>query len=723
MKPNTLPGQIVVLVTSVLLAVLVVLWLSLLSVRHTMDANAVEDSSKRVAGRLHSMQEEVSLIASDYHNWTDLYLDAKALAIDQLASNYGITAERGDVFQYAEIFDGPFSAPLSWQAGAGLAPQTGFLSEQTRQTLRGAVSALDSSGRQTFDFFGYRNGQLVMFSASYLLPENAELLARVDRKTAAIATIGKIIEPTRLQDMERELSISGLEALPAPPPPGTVSQALPGVRGTPVAWLRWSPPQPGTLLFWKMFPIMGTISLVFGVISYSAARLLRSKAEGLIKREAVSSGRARRDALTQLPNRYAMREHLETLRKREILECAVITIDLVRFKIINDTVGHLGGDAFLVEFATRLHRLTDEHTFVSRYGGDEFFIILSCEAGLDRLVARKCRQLETVSTAPIICNGVSFEVVASKGLACDKTHALDHEELLRRADRAMYCAKQSETLEVVRYDARMESEDRDHKRIERELRRALADGSGFATYFQPIVTAGGAEGPVRYEALARWTSPEIGPVAPDRFIKVAEASGLLMPLGWLLLDRACKDMRALPGACFSINISPTQLMSQGFGAKFTEVVRAYGLEPAQIEIEVTEQIVLRDDTTISQELIALSDSGFTLALDDFGTGYASIAYLTRMPFDTLKIDRSFVRSLDGGKHGMRMIRSIIGLARAMDLKIVAEGIETELDATRLSIAGADLLQGYYFGRPAPIETYITAQTPLADRDTAQLRTH
>ncbi|SOB94627.1 putative bifunctional diguanylate cyclase/phosphodiesterase [Rhodobacter maris] len=713
MKLNTLPSQIVVLVTSVLLAVLAVLWLSLLSVRHTMDVNAVEESTKRVMGRLRSMQEEVSLIASDYHNWTDLYLDAKSLAIDQLASNYGITAERGDVFQYAEIFDGPFAAPLSWQSGAGLAPQSGFLRPSTLEVLRAVVPGLDSAHRETYDFFGMRDGRPVMFSSSYLLPENAGLLAQVDRKTVAIATIGKLLEASRLQDMERELSIAGLEVLTEQPPAGSVSIPLTGVNGDPVGWLSWTPPKPGTLLFWKMFPIMGGISIVFVLISYSSALLLRSKAEGLIEREAISFSRARIDALTQLPNRYAMREHLERLHAEGDLHCAVITIDLVRFKTINDTVGHLGGDAFLVEFASRLHAMMDDTTFVSRYGGDEFFVVIACAEGLEETVDRKCRELEALSTEPIICDGVSFEVQASKGLAFDEDRTLDHEELLRRADRAMYSAKLSETLDVVRYDKRMEIEDLDHKRIERELRRALADGTGFEMYYQPIVPVGSVTQPVRYEALARWVSPEMGRIAPDRFIKVAEASGLIMPLGWVLLDLVCKDMQRFEGARININVSPMQLMSNGFSQKFTEMVLTHGIEPGQIEVEVTEQIVLRDDATISQELIALSANGFTLALDDFGTGFASIGYLMRIPFDTLKIDRSFVRSIEGGQHGLRMIRSIIGLARAMELTIVAEGVETELDATRLAMAGADFLQGYHFGRPEPLDTHLQKRDPSA----------
>lgn len=713
MSGNTLPRQIVVLVTAVLLAVMAVLWLSLLSVRTTMDKSAAEESARRVAGRLRNMQEQVALLASDYHNWTDLYLAARDRELDRLASNYGISAHRGEVFQYAEIFDGPFAAPLSWRAGAGLTPQSGFLSEPTRAALRKIAPGLDPKRRQSHDFFELRDGQPVMFSGSYLLPEDPDLLAGVVPGSAPIAAIGKILQPERLQDMEREFAIAGLEVTTVAPQTD-IRAALPGVDGTPVAWLRWTPPQPGTQLFWKMFPIMAGISGLFVVISWSAAMLLRSKAAGLIEREAISFDRARIDALTGLPNRFAMREHLGRLRTRPDVDCAVLVIDLVRFKLINDTVGHLGGDAFLVEFGARLRTIADDAAFVARYGGDEFFVVFSASADLDRIVEEKCRQISALSEVPIQCGGVSFEVLSSKGLVFEDHRGMDHDELLRRADRAMYSAKLRETLEVVRYDKRMETEDIDHKRVERELRRALGAGEGFAIHYQPIVPVTPGARPVRYEALARWTSPELGPVAPDRFIKVAEASGLIMPLGWLLLDLICADMRQLQGVGVGINVSPAQLMSRGFAKRFHQVVVSHGIAPERIVVEVTEQVVMRDDATIAQELIALSDSGFRLALDDFGTGFASIGYLTRMPFDELKIDRSFVRSIEEGQQGMRMVKSIIGLARAMELDIVAEGIETETDAVLLRRSGADFLQGYHFGRPAPVTAWIGTGDPGRD---------
>ena len=701
MKVNSLPRQIVILVATVLFAVLLVLWVSLLSVQNAMNRDAAEDSRQRTAGRIATMQEQVSILASDYHNWTDLYLNAVRLEVGRLASNYGITANRGDVFQYAELFDGPFENPLSWSAGQGLSPQKGILSLGTKEALRLAVPALDNKKRQTFDYFEMRDGHLVMFSASYLLPEDEDLLAQVVAENAAIAAIGKVLNKERLAEVAREFFFTELVVAEEQALGTAVTIPLLGVTGKPVAWLQWSPPKPGTLLFWKMFPIMVAVSLTFFLIFYSAARLLRIKAEALISQEAISFENARTDALTGLPNRFALREHLARLSERTDLTCAVLAIDLVRFKQINDTVGHLGGDVFLLEVSRRLSELADDTTFVSRYGGDEFFIVMIDGKNLEALVARKCRQLSKIFDLPIRCNGVLFEATASKGLALQEGTIVDHEELLRRADRAMYSAKALRTQDVIRYDTKMKLEDLDQKRIEAELRRAVADGRDFKMHYQPIVMARGDARVARYEALARWESPKLGQVSPEKFIQVAEESGLIVPLGWHLVDLVCSDMQELGSAQVNINVSPTQLMTPGFAKTFADRVAAHGITADRINIEVTEQIAVRDDVAIARELFALSDFGFTLALDDFGTGFSSIGYLTKMPFTVLKIDRSFVSAVNETEHSSLMIRSMISLAHAMKMQVVVEGIETTEMAERLRAIGVDYFQGYYFGRPVP----------------------
>lgn len=210
MKRSSLPHQIVLLVCAVLIAVLAVLWISLYSVREAMNQDAAEESKRRMQGRLVTLQDEVSLIASDYHNWTDVYLNAWDLDLARLASNYGITAERGDVFQYAEMFDGPFENAISWRAGMGLMPQPGFLDPVTKDVLRQQVRSLDIAQRQTHNYFEYKNGKIIAFSSSYLLPESDELMEGLDPQEQSIAVIGRILSAERLDKIAREFEMQNL---------------------------------------------------------------------------------------------------------------------------------------------------------------------------------------------------------------------------------------------------------------------------------------------------------------------------------------------------------------------------------------------------------------------------------------------------------------------------------------------------------------------------------
>lgn len=708
MKRHTLPSQIVTLVSVVVLAVLSIVWFSLLSVRQQMDIEAADESESLMAGRIGSLQEQVSLIASDYHNWTDLFQNAQKLEYRKLASNYGITAERGDVFQYAELFDGPFRVPVSWSANLGLEPQNGILSTKVRNLLRVRIRDLNHAQRETVDYFEVWDGRLVMFSASYLLPEDETLLAEIRPEVQAIGAIGKVLSAQRLSDIGQEFSLAKLNIVTVPPLAGTANVSVLGVSAEPIAWIEWQPPTPGSHLFEKTFPIMGGVSIAFILISFYAARLLLGKTEVLIEQEAVSFKKARIDALTKLPNRVALLEHLDQITQYSEAKYAILAIDLVRFKQINDTVGHHGGDMFLVEFSRRLQCLADETTLVSRYGGDEFFIAICATDDFENIVREKCRKLMELSAEPIRCKGVSFDTLCSKGVATSSV--LDQEDLICRADRAMYSAKARRSQEVVYYDNQMASEDLEYKKIVAEMRRALVAGGEFEVHYQPIVSTIDPKTVIRYEALARWSNDKLGSISPEKFIHVAEASGLIVPLGWVLLDIVCRDVEKLDQ--IGVNISPAQLMTPGFAMEFADRVATHGCRPNQLELEITEQVVAFDDITIANELSILHNRGFKLALDDFGTGYSSIGYLTKMPFDVLKIDRSFIRSMHSGTQGARILRSIVGLARSMDLEVVAEGVQKEEDVDALRVIGVDYLQGYHLGKPAPVDVAISSKGML-----------
>jgi len=466
-------------------------------------------------------------------------------------------------------------------------------------------------------------------------------------------------------------------------------------------------------LFQKMAPIMACVSLIIAGLLYWGAWLLRDRAEKLITKEATSFKIARTDALTGLLNRFGLFERLVNISASGNVNCAIVIIDLDNFKQVNDTIGHIGGDCFLKKVGSRLKVLSDEQTLVARVGGDEFVIVMSSTCPLEKIVRDKCADLHTVMGQHISCNRMHFECLAAKGAAILDAPKFCEQELMRRADVALYTAKKTSNQNIVFYDGLMESDDQEYQLIESKLRLALVSSEGFAIAYQPIVDSNNLNQIVRSEALARWHCEELGQVPPDKFIKVAENSGLIISLGWLLLDLICRDVRAFPGCKLSINISPIQFMAPNFADSFANHVVKNNVLPEQIAIEVTEQVAVRDEIKVFEELSRFREHGFSVALDDFGTGYASIGYLSRMPFDIIKIDRSFVREQPDNAQVQRMVRSMMTLAHSMDLKIVVEGIETCEDAERFCALGADFLQGYYFGRPELLKDYLPGLSPLS----------
>ncbi|PZX11428.1 diguanylate cyclase (GGDEF)-like protein [Palleronia aestuarii] len=707
MNQTSLSRQIVVIALVLIVAFIVTIWASLLSIRSAMNRQAAEASIELVRGRIAAYQEQVSLIASDYHNWTDVYQAAVDQDFDELYSNYGITAVRGDVFQYAEMFDGPFDAPASWQVGSAREPRDGILSAETLAVLEREVPELDFNERETFDFLEYRDGDLVMFSASWLLPEDIFVMPEINGGNLAIAVIGKALSRTQIENIETDLDLAELQLQATPVETGPVSLRLDEPSGSPAVYLSWLPPTPGTELFRRVRPVMAAVTITFILLAGVAARLLRGKAKELIAKEAETAARARTDPLTGLPNRLALNEYLEALRKDDPTDFAVISLDIDGFKRVNDLVGHAAGDTYLKVFSERLAALTAGGTFVARLGGDEFIVVIDDDGSdLSAKVADTCQLVERLHRDKVMVGGYAFDVYAAKGLAFSTGCQLEIEEVLRNADRAMYMAKQRRRQEVVQYDASMEASVALDNSIERALRSALLTGSEFYLEYQPIVNARFPNGIAKFEALARWDSPELGRVTPDDFIRVAEMTGLILPLGKLLLDIACKDLRAHPAPRVSINVSAVQLMSPRFAEEFVAKIISSDLDPRRIEIEITETVAISDNKSVAATLHELRSRGISIALDDFGTGFSSVGYLASMPFDTLKIDRSFVSGKVASNRTIKMVRSMITLANSLDMQVVAEGIEREGEAEMLRHFGCDMFQGFHYGRPGLLSAFF-----------------
>ncbi len=408
------------------------------------------------------------------------------------------------------------------------------------------------------------------------------------------------------------------------------------------------------------------------------------------------------DPLTGLVNRYRFREELAAQLDPEITAVrasAVLCLDLDHFKTINDTLGHLAGDELLREVGRRLLAGTRRSDTVARLGGDEFAVILRDVASIDEAEQLTHRLLQGLQ-APCEVRGARIAVRASIGVALAPRDGTDIDALLNHADLALYAAKTAGRSEVRLFEPQMAALRRRRLAVERRLKEALDRGE-LSLAYQPIVDLGKWR-VVGFEALLRWHDAELGDVGPAEFIPVAEDSGLILAIGQWVLDRACQDAAQWPGdLTVAVNVSPVQIMSQDLHRVTQAALRNAGLAPEQLELEITESIFMHEVSSSMAILRSLREAGVRIALDDFGTGYSSLAYLRRFPFDTLKIDRSFVRELSVRTDLRAIVKMIIGMSHTLNMKTVAEGVEDAAQAQALDHYGCDRMQGYLVARPMP----------------------
>ncbi|MDQ3205475.1 MAG: EAL domain-containing protein, partial [Pseudomonadota bacterium] len=439
---------------------------------------------------------------------------------------------------------------------------------------------------------------------------------------------------------------------------------------------------------------------------------VREKVEQRLKHEVLH------DSLTGLPNRAYLRDQLMRAlahRGRDPdYRFAVLFMDLDRFKVINDSVGHLVGDALLQEVALRLGRcVRGGRDVVARLGGDEFAILMEVD-GVDGAIRMGQRVIDALSE-PVRIEGKELFTGVSVGIALSSPQYCNPEDLLRDADIAMYRAKSGGRHRIEVFDEQLHEEALQLLETESDLRRAITRRE-MVPYFQPIVRLDDGE-VVGYEALMRWRHPDRGVLAPGAFLHVADASGSIEALDWQVFERSLEMVpQLLQGDQYvNLNFSPRHFRSLDIDQRFLQLIADKGVRPSQVRIEVTEGTLLENPEQIGQLFDRLREHGVMIALDDFGTGYSSLSYLHRFRLHTVKIDRSFVCDLrleeEGGSTAV--VRAILALARAQRLEVVAEGIETQAERDALRQMGCELGQGYHFARPASLESILAARADAA----------
>lgn len=427
---------------------------------------------------------------------------------------------------------------------------------------------------------------------------------------------------------------------------------------------------------------------------------------------------AHHDSLTGLPNRVLLNDRITSElahARRQQTNAALLFLDLDRFKIINDSLGHAVGDQLLRAIARRLNDCVREEDTVARLGGDEFMVLLprisgSADAG------RIAMKIIDCLVDPISCNGHELHITTSIGISIFPYDGTDAETLIKHADISMYRAKELGRNKAVYYTAEMNAGSRKQLAMENNLRKAL-ERNQLAVFYQPKVDIS-SNMIVGFEALLRWKHPTMGFISPLEFIPVAEDSGLIVPIGEWVLNTAFRQLKQWHNAGFTgltvaINLSSAQLSRPGFEDVVEQALAASGLDAAMTELEITENVAMQNIDTAITVLERLKFMGVSIAMDDFGTGYSSLSYLRRLPIDTVKIDKSFVREIPDSADDVTIAQAIIAMAQSLKLSLVVEGIENVRQLNFFRQLGITIVQGYLFSKPvaaAEILKMLESQT-------------
>ena len=461
-------------------------------------------------------------------------------------------------------------------------------------------------------------------------------------------------------------------------------------------FLQWRTKQPGRPILNLILPLTALGLLAAAAHFAVMFRRLQAASKDLADREKNAQFTARHDDLSGLPNRLLFSERLaSSLAPAEFKTVMFAYIDVDRFKDVNDTLGHRAGDTLIQSVAARLRTALAHDDLLARLGGDEFAVLRrSADSGeAENLIKR----IESAFTDLYEIESQMIRITASVGLAQAAPGGISADELMRRADIALYRAKSQGRDQAVIFSREMGQEVEERRAIELDLRKAIKTGDQLELHYQPVVSCSSQE-IIGAEALLRWNHPTRGNIPPSMFVPIAEDSGLMPTLGEWILDQSLRDARRWPDLEIAINLSPVQIRHMDLPAVLRRLLQRHQVDPSRIVLEITEGVLLENNERSQETLTAVRKMGFKTSLDDFGTGYSSLAYLCRFEFDKIKIDRSFITGQTRNPASRTIIQAVATLGRGLGLSVVAEGVETEADALMIKHLGCNEMQGYLFSK-------------------------
>ena len=582
--------------------------------------------------------------------------------------------------------------------------------DEDRPTIAGSVARMrdligktkdqaDSMERPVVSDLVSLNGTPAILSVQPIVP-SSERVTQVPGTEYLHVSI-KVIDQDVVDSIAQNYLLSGAHVLPALAAPAT-SATLPLMdsRGVILGYIAWNQDRPGVTLVTKAAPALLVAAFLGAAVMFFLLRSLRRASQQLQRSQSKAQFLAFHDTLTGLPNRALFEDRLKQALlgvSRDRPRVALLYIDLDRFKNVNDTFGHPAGDELVRQTANRLQKAVRQIDTVARLGGDEFAVILLDIEDV-RAVEDLCERLLHQIEQPFDLAGNQVFVSASIGVALSPDTGADPADLLRKADIALYEAKKGGRGRHQVFAGDMDDILVRKRVVESELRQALTSASQIKLVYQPVY-APDCRTILGAEALMRWDHPVHGALSPSHFITIAEERGMIGLLGDWVLDAAARFAATTSLPWVAVNVSPLQLRDEGFPAHVLEILAKAGLEPSRLQLEITEGVLLENSDVTRTVLAGLRQAGIHVALDDFGTGYSSLNYLRRHAIDKLKIDKSFVRLLGTSDSASAIVKSLVDLASAVQVRVTAEGVETPEQRDLLVAMGCHELQGFLLSLP------------------------
>jgi len=616
-----------------------------------------------------------------------------------VAGNYGDISSNGALFDMAIIVDDENKPIVAFHDGE---PMT----ENVEDALGTAVWALVDQARRTLvtgvpEASGYimTNKGIAAVGAATIRERSGRIPVPEGQRRYLILV--RYFDAARIKMLSNIYVISGLKLVPAE----TVARYAVSIvdpLGKPLGRLVWNSREPGDQSYQQVRPLvlgaLGLVGLFFVVLlilGWLAGRRLRAE-------EVQARQGSLRDRLSGLLNREGLRLDVDRLVERARTDRSnvlLLYLDLDGFKEINDAYGHGTGDQLIRAVAAGLSVLVPPQASLARLGGDEFAIVFPTKELNDAPALRLAEQVLDFLSEPLEIGRRVVVVGASIGIASSAEGRIDREELVRRADLAMYKAKEAGRARMTCYETAMDAHREERNALELDLRRAI-ETEELTLVYQPLVDASSCE-MTGVEALVRWSRPGHGAISPEVFIPVAETSGLIEALGLFVLRKACEAAQQWPDLRVAVNVSPGQFRNPAFADYVRSVLNSTEIEAGRVTLEITEGYIIQNPERTRQSIERLKALGVKVALDDFGSGFSSIGYLRQFGFDRIKVDRSLTMNVLEDSRAREMLRATVALARSLDIPVTAEGIEIEEQGRALQGFGCDELQGYFYGKPMP----------------------